>query len=209
MKKSFEIDFNALRGPLLLVLGLLLMALIFIGASLQFRNAMNDERRMQEGKFQALVQDYQELVQAEHIIETLYDRYQVLEKQGFIGEEPRLQWLETLRRTGDGSGIISMQYRLHEQRPYDGMRAINSGSYQVYVSPMDLQVDALHEGDLLVFLDRLYSVDHIMAAVDGCTLQRQGVDEILPGVANLRADCKLSWFTIRTRTDDDFDEDSM
>lgn len=203
MKKSFDINFHALRGPLSRMLGVMLMASLAIGASLYLRNTMGDEKRALDDRLQALVQDYQALVKAERIIETLYGRYQALEKQGFIGDEPRLRWLETLRRKGEESGIMAMQYRLHEQQAYPGPPSLDSGPYQLYVSTMDLQVDALHEGDLLLFLDRLYDQENGLLAVEGCTLQRQGGDELLSGQANVRADCKLSWFTIRPQGDEE------
>lgn len=209
MKKSFDIDFHDLRRPLLFATGLLLLATLLIGASLQFRNAMSDEKHFQEGKVKELIQDYQELIKAEHIIETLYGRYRSLEQQGFIGGEDRLQWLEALRRTGDESGIMGMQYRLHEQHPYTGALPLDSGPYQLYASVMELQVDALHEGDLLVFLERLYDAGEGLPAVDGCTLLRLNGGEVTPGEANVRADCRLSWYTIRAGVDEDTEEELM
>ncbi len=202
MKKSCELDLPALRTPLLWLLGALLMASLLVVSSLHFRAAMEDEKRARDSRLQALVRNHQELVEAERIIETLFGRYRKLEARGFIGEEPRLQWLEALRRMGEENGILAMEYRLHEQRPYSLPPTVDSGSYQVYASAMDLQVEALHEGDLLLFLDHLHGQEGGLVMVDGCTLRRQGGNDVLPGVANVRADCKLSWFSIRGQDDD-------
>lgn len=202
MKKSCELDLSALRTSLLWLLGAVIVASLLIASSLHFRAAMENEKRAQDSRLQALVRNYQDLVEAERIIETLFGRYRKLEARGFIGEEPRLQWLETLRRMGEENGILAMEYRLHEQRPYSLPPAVDSGSYQVYASAMDLQVDALHEGDLLLFLDHLHGQESGLVVVDGCTLRRQGGDEVLPGAANVRAACKLSWFSIRVQDDD-------
>jgi len=197
VKKSFELDFYALRKPLLFSVTLLITGIALVFGSVQFRNSMSTDKHHQEENLQELVNDYQALINSERIIETLYGRYKILKKTGFIGTEPRLQWLESLRRTGENSGVIAMQYHLHAQRPYSQRPLIDGGDYQLYASTMDLQVDVLHEGHLLEFLDRLYDAGVGVLDIRGCTIQRLGSDGVQPNEANVRADCKLSWYTIR------------
>lgn len=197
MKKSFDLDFYALRKPLLFSVTLLITGVALIFGSVQFRDSMFTDKRHQEEKVQELVNDYQELINSERIIETLYDRYKTLKKLGFIGTEPRLQWLESLRRTGEDSGVMAMQYNLHAQHPFFQQLPLDDGNYQLYTSTMDLQVDVLHEAHLLDFLDRLYGSGIGLLDIQGCTIQRLGSNGVQPNEANVRADCKLSWYTIR------------
>lgn len=191
---SEGIDWDSLR-PVLLLNGVALLIVVLVaGGALYYRQQMLAERAAGEAEAAMQAARYQEIVEAERIIDTLYEHYKTLKRTGFIGREPRLRWLDTVRREGERSGILNLYYRLGEQREATAVPV--DGDYRLYRSVMELQMALLHEGQLLDFLGGLQRSGVGLFQVENCKLQRLG-KELHSDSANLSALCRLVWFTAR------------
>lgn len=122
--------------------------------------------------------------------------FQLLQSKGVIGEEQRLEWVETLRAIRDRRRLIDLNYEFLPQRPLPGMAP--AGGYAFYSSSMTLQFKPLHEEDLLRLLGDLRQQASALIHVDRCSVSR------LPrgtagdgGNAQLRAECQVDWITAR------------
>ncbi|MCK9379776.1 MAG: hypothetical protein M0P95_01775 [Sulfuritalea sp.] len=129
------------------------------------------------------------------------NRFQTLKARGYIGPEKRLDWIETIARIKVARRIFKLGYEFSPQRPADASilaGGASAGGFEVMSSQMRLQIELLHEGELLAFLAELRDTVEALLQVRSCTIER-----IAPGNANrgnnaqLRADCTLEWITLR------------
>lgn len=118
-----------------------------------------------------------------------------LAARGVIGEEQRLDWVELLRDIRSNRRLLDIQYEFSPQQPLDH----GQGPWSFQVSSMRLQLQLLHEEDLLNVLADLRNTAKAQVLVRSCEVSRQprppGDSPSLH--ANLKAQCLLDWITLR------------
>lgn len=129
-------------------------------------------------------------------------RFRDLIEAGVVGEERRLEWVERIREIRSSHRLYDLQYEIAPQRPLDPAAAPGaSGSFEFLSSTMRLQMDLLHEEDLIHFLDDLEHSVSAFVRPEHCVLERTGSSAASGAGAQLRAECSLNWITIRERKD--------
>ena len=128
-------------------------------------------------------------------------RFQALKAQGYIGPEKRLDWIETLARIKTARRIFKLDYEFAPQRPVDAAilpAGAAAGGFEIMASQMKLQLQLLHEGELLSFLAELRESVQALIQVRSCTIERVPASNTERGRnAQLKADCTLEWITLR------------
>ncbi len=118
-----------------------------------------------------------------------------LAARGVIGEEQRLDWVELLRDIRNNRRLLDIQYEFSPQQPLGN----GQGPWSFQVSSMRLQLQLLHEEDLLNILADLRNTAKAQVLVRSCEVSRQprppGESQGLH--ANLKAQCLLDWITLR------------
>jgi hypothetical protein len=84
-----------------------------------------------------------------------YRQYQNLVEQNVIGQERRLDWIETIEKIRNKLNIFSVKYKLEPQETLNFETVSTSNSFDLHRSNMTLDFSLLHEGQLLNFLDTL------------------------------------------------------
>lgn len=127
--------------------------------------------------------------------------FQALKAKGYIGPERRLDWIETIARIKTAQRIFKLEYDFTPQRPVDASLlpgGPTAGGFEITSSQMHLQIQLLHEGELLAFLAELRNAVQALVLVRSCNIER-----IPPGQtersnnAQLKAECTLEWITLR------------
>jgi hypothetical protein len=118
--------------------------------------------------------------------------YVALDAHGFIGTEQRVNWIDNLRIANETARLFGVQYQIGAQTPYNLQELPQAMLVQ---SPMAIDLRLLHEGDLMRFLRALAAGRAGVFTLNGCTLERLGVDTAPRGEPNLRAECELSWIS--------------
>jgi hypothetical protein len=127
-------------------------------------------------------------------------RFGELAAAGIVGEERRLEWVERIREIRSVRRLYDLQYEIAPQRPLDANAAPgNSGSFEFMSSTMRLQLDLLHEQDLIHFLDDLEHSVSAFVRPERCSVERSGAAGPAGSIALLKAECTLDWITIRER----------
>lgn len=123
--------------------------------------------------------------------------YQLLHKQGFVGSEQRIDWLEALRVANGEAGLFGVTYKLAPQKPFSLLGQDNPMSAYLRHSDMKLAFGLVHEGDLMHFFHALHAQQTGIFMLTSCSLDRanQSIPPA-PRQANLNAQCDLSWLTI-------------
>jgi len=128
-------------------------------------------------------------------------QFQALKARGYIGPEQRLDWIEAIARIKAARRVFKLDYDFAPQRPVDGSilpGGAAAGGFEIMSSQMRLQIQLLHEGELLGFLAELRGAVQALVQIRACTMERLG-----PGSAGrsnnaqIKADCTLEWITLR------------
>jgi len=122
--------------------------------------------------------------------------FQQLASDGVVGPEQRLAWIQATRDAGSDLGLPYLRYTAGPQRPFEADWLVPGVSAPVLVSPMELQLGLVHEGDLLRLLARLREAPGLVQ-VQSCTLDMLAADAPPEaGKANLTGGCQLNLYSI-------------
>jgi hypothetical protein len=153
-----------------------------------------NERRSLQGKLLRAREEEQEL-------RDKIGRFHALKERGYVGAEKRLDWIETIARIKAARRIFKLDFEFAPQRPADSAilpGGAAAGGFEVMASQMKLQLQLLHEGELLGFLAELRESVQAVVQVRSCAIER-----VAPGNSErgknvqLKADCVLEWITLR------------
>jgi len=94
--------------------------------------------------------------------------------------------------------LAALDYEIAPQRPLQFAGGRYFASIDVLASRVKLRARALHEGDLLGFIDDLTRTPQGFYPVDKCVIRRveAAADTIQPRV---EAECTLEWVTLREK----------
>jgi len=120
--------------------------------------------------------------------------YDALVDQKVIGKEPRLDWIEGLERIRAQGLLPSFKYNIAPQSNYTPNPPLTAGSFALSLSPMSLELNLRHEGQLMDFFSALHSQMPGWFLLDKCQISR--TDSTQYSGVNLRADCTGGWFTM-------------
>lgn len=122
--------------------------------------------------------------------------YNALLAQKVIGTEQRLDWIEGLEKLRQEGSVLDFKYNISPQQGYTPNPPLDAGNFQLSRSGMTLQIDLLHEEQLLHFFSNLHDQINGWFMLDGCSISRTGaVDELAP----LKAECTGGWFTMKNK----------
>ncbi len=196
--KAFEIDRDLLRIPLQQLLLVTVIIGLFGGLSTWY--VTTEHHRLERSRIELnnLRGEYRDAIEAGGIMHTSRQHYNDLQQRGFIGDEPRLLWIESLRNSGKSQQLYNLKYNLRQQQAIRVAGRSKTSHYQLYASPMQLHLDLAHEGRLVSFFDDLRQERPAVYQLHACTLT-PNLDEgrIALDKANVSADCDLIWFTVR------------
>jgi hypothetical protein len=196
--KRLELDWSVLRGASILLVLTVLFSGSLVWASYYYRDQMRVDFLKDNSRFQRESRRYLAVDEEDQLIRQYLPLYRDLEEQGVIGPEHRLNWTETLRKVGVGLKLPSLRYSIEPQETYTPPYTLSSGAYQTYASAMQLHMGLLHEMDLFRFLDHLERNALGRFTVDECSFRRQrGEIDLNAATANISAECRLSWITLR------------
>lgn len=128
-------------------------------------------------------------------------RFQALKAHGYVGPEQRLDWVEAIARIKAARRIFKLDYEFAPQRPVDASilpAGPSAGGFEIMASQMRMQMQLLHEGELLGFLAELRDTVQAIVQVRSCAIERIAAGNLERGKnAQLKAECTLEWITLR------------
>jgi hypothetical protein len=189
---------SALRAPLVVVAlaiaaGAGTIAAGHWYAAKEKRERADSGRRLQEARARVdgARRERDNLVQSAEVFRTLVDR-------GMLQGERRLDLVELVNTLRARHQLAALDYDIAPQRPLTLAGGRGFGSIDVLASRVKLRARALHEGDVLAFIDDLTSTPQGFYPVDRCVMRRveAPADTIQPRV---EGECTLEWITLREK----------
>lgn len=155
------------------------------------RAAISDQRKEVQGRLDRANEEERE-------IKANLQQYRALTARGITGEEKRLDWIDALTAIKNERRLFSIGYSIDPQKEldYPGVRAA-SGVYFM-ASRVKLNLQLLHEEDLLNVIDDLVKRSRLYLSMRSCDVRRSGRGSGGTVLApRLQADCVLDLITIR------------
>ncbi len=158
------------------------------------RDSASSERRLREARarLDTVRRERDSLQESAEVFSTLMDR-------GLLQNERRLDLVELVNALRARYQLAGLDYEIAPQRPL----ALAGGgvfpSVDVLASRVKLKARALHEGDIIGFIDALSRTPQGFFPVDRCLMRRIEVaaaDSLQPRV---EADCTLEWVTLKEK----------
>ena len=191
-------DWHKLRFPIIGLGAALILVGVLVSFADQYRLKNELALQTQQNSLNQARQKYQSSgLEKETIIQYL-PVYNQLLVSGFIGEEHRIEWIETLRQIHAQHKLFSIDYSIGLQENYKPSFLPNLGNFTLHRSIMSLKLDMLHEGDLLALLDGLHEQTTPYMVRD-CEIKRpiNATVNIKTIAANMQANCEIDWLTLR------------
>jgi len=193
-------DFEALRIPLIVlgvtVLGAIVLVLVS-GNILESSQRTLAQRETQLREARLRIQNAGE---EKEMIGQYLGAYQQLARTGFVGDEQRINWLDSLRMANEEARIFGVEYDIGTQKPYVYAAEFNAGQLALQESVMQLKFRLLHEEDLPRFFDALGRYGGGYFTVDQCAMRRLrpgDLDRTPVSQPNLTAECEVRWLTVK------------
>jgi len=188
----------ALRGPIAILVLAIAAGGAVIGAAHWFaakekRESADSGRRLQEARsrVEGARRERDNLMQSAEVFRTLMDR-------GLLQGERRLDLVELVNSLRARHQLAALDYDIAPQRSLQLAGGRGFGSIDVLASRVKLRARALHEGDVLGFIDDLTTTPQGFYPVDRCTMRRieAPADTIQPRV---EGECTLEWITLKEK----------
>lgn len=192
-------DWKKLATPLLAAIALLIAggALIWYARMTLLQETQNlaaarTERNQARERLSKIAEEERE-------VKANIEVYRQLRTLGILGDEKRLEWVDSMARIRSSRELLDLKYSVERQRLSHSV-AGKPANVDFYASTMKVDLALLHEGDLLRFLADLRASGNAYYSVQKCAITRTG--QAATGanlVPRLRASCAIDLITILDR----------
>jgi hypothetical protein len=191
-------DWRKLRFPIVGLGAALVLVGMLVSFADQYRTKNELALQAQQNLLNQARQKFQSSGLEKETIMQYLPKYNDLLASGFIGEERRIEWIETLRQIHAQHKLFSIDYSIGLQEKYTPSFLPNLGSFVLHRSVMNVKLDMLHEGDILALIDGLHEQTTPFIVRD-CEISRPvGAQVNAKDVAaNMQANCEIDWLTLR------------
>ena len=139
------------------------------------------------------------IAEEEREVSQKMDVYKQLKALNILGEERRLEWADAVNRIRVQRELLDLRYRVERQKLLVSAQG-KPANVDFFASTMRVDLQLLHEEDLLRFLEDLRASGNAYYSVKKCAITRTGA---APGGATmaprLAAQCDIDLITIVDR----------
>ncbi len=196
MKNKLDLDF--LKNTLIFLAVAIVLATVFIFGGLQFEQTKYAEYTKTKASLEQSHRQYKKLVEDLDLLQLYRESYKGYKKNGLIGAERRLTWIETLESVNDDLKLPKLTYALAPQEEFKRPKFAKDNKILVNSTPMALNIDLLHEEDLFNVFNGMQQRIENLFTIEQCTLIRKDRTGALLNTrsANLISNCLMRWITV-------------
>ena len=132
----------------------------------------------------------------EREIKANLQQYQALEARGMIGAENRLDWVDTVTAIKNERRLFNISYSIEPQKDLDYPGFGTGVGVKFMASHVKMDIQLLHEEDLLNFIGDLARRGKPYLSVRSCDVRREDRGHGTALAPRLRADCTFDLITI-------------
>ncbi len=192
-------DLPHIRGLLIMLALALILGAVLIYVSDGVLTQAQQSKIIADREWSEALRKLERTKNEQEDLQGYYHQYQNLVEQNVIGQERRLDWIETIEKIRNQLNIFSVKYKLEPQETLNLENNSTSNSFDLHRSNMTLDFSLLHEGQLLNFFDALSEEAKGMYLLENCILTRNDLVRQLRFIPNLQAECTLGWITLNEK----------
>jgi hypothetical protein len=191
-------DWLKLKVALATIVTVVIVFALLILLAHEYATRQKNIFQIQQNLLNAARQHYQSSGEERSVIAEYLPKYKALIQQGFIGEERRIEWIAALHEQHKAHKLFDIKYGIRPRENYQPRFAERFSSIVLHRSVMTLDLDMLHELDILLLTESLASKNISPFMLHDCEITRLNKASELanPLTANLHAKCELDWLTI-------------
>ncbi|TAK66697.1 MAG: hypothetical protein EPO19_13300 [Betaproteobacteria bacterium] len=133
----------------------------------------------------------------EREIKANLQEYKALAARGVIGEEKRLDWIDALTAIKNERRLFNIGYSIEPQKELDYPGLAPTGGVHFVSSRVKIDIQLLHEEDLLNFIDDLNKRGKLYLSPRSCEVKRTDRSSGTVLAPRLQANCVFDLITIR------------
>ena len=192
-------DWQRLQVTITVLVVVVIAVIALFSLAQKFSSEQEKALQQQQNLLNSARQRFQSSGIEKQTITEYLPQYKALINRGLIGEERRLEWVDELRKQHQLNKLFSIKYSIGLQEPYKPSFAANLGGFILNRSTMMLDLDMLHEEDILQLTEALSKKDKEVFMLRDCEITRLNAGGVLSNqlIANLHAKCELDWLTLR------------
>lgn len=191
-------DLAKIRLPLLAALALLVGSLLIVSWSNHQAQRATQVRDAAAARKNQIEQRFRQVRTEELDLKERALLFQQLQARDGVGNEKRLEWTELLRSLQNELRLPGMRY---EFGPQKALETVSGVAYAWFASPLHLELQLLHEEDLLRVLERIERDAKALVVIQECRLERLTTPPASrDSLAQLKATCDMLWHTARRAT---------
>jgi type II secretory pathway pseudopilin PulG len=192
-------DWQRLQIPISVLVVVVIAVVALFSLAQRFSSEQEKAMQQQQNLLNSARQRYQSSGIEKQLMTEYLPQYQALINKGFVGEERRLEWVDELRKQHQQNKLFSIKYSIGLQEPYKPSFVGNLGGFVLNRSIMTLDLDMLHEEDILQLTEALSRKNEEVFMLRDCEITRLNAGRALNNqlIANLHAKCELDWLTLR------------
>jgi hypothetical protein len=197
---------NLTREELRKLAAPLLAAIVLIAAGVALVRSAGESRAQAQAQLAAAQAERRQnadrlarIAEEEREVSEKLDVYKQLKRLNIIGEERRLEWADAVARIRNQRELLDLTYRVDRQKLLKSVPG-KPDSVDFFASTMTVQLDLLHEEDLLRFLADLRDSGNAYYSVKTCRVNRTGQAATGTTITpRLRASCEIDLITVMDR----------
>jgi hypothetical protein len=197
--KLNKLDWRKLQVTLMVLTVVMIAVLALVLWVQNFSSQQEQAMKKQRNLLNSARQRFQSSGIEKENISKYLPQYQELINKGLVGEERRLEWVDELRKQHQALKLFSIKYSIALQEPYKPSFATTLGGFVLNRSIMTLDLDMLHEEDILQLTEALSKKDKEVFMLRDCEITRLNAGGNLSNqlTPNLHSKCELDWLTLR------------
>lgn len=189
-----NIDYSLLRGRIILFCSVLIVCTLLLWFSF---SQLSKQEQMMENTQSDMDYAEEEIGRLNNLVslfENFNSDYKKYETKGFLNEEQRLSWIETLEKTAGQLRLDNLRYEINPRQTLPNESNGLPANITLFESKLTLESGLVHEGDLIQLISNLSKLKSGLFVVDNCKIQRMGTT-MLASNSNFNAKCSTSWYT--------------
>lgn len=203
-------DYSLLKGRIILFSCVLFICALLLWFSF---SQLSKQEQMMGNTQSDMDSSGEEITRLNNLValfENFNSDYKKYEAKGFLNEEKRLSWIETLENTASQLQLDNLRYEITPKTTLAGETKGFSPNISLHESKLSLESGLIHEGDLVSLISNLNQLDSGLFIVDNCKVQRLDATTKSASSSNFHAKCDTFWYTAEYEEYiDDYLEDEL
>ena len=188
-------DFLYFKDSMLVFGVFSLISMIAVGFAYHVDSRMNEKKMELRRSVQNLKNQLQRHVDEERIVKQKKQEFLDLLAAKRFEPADRMGWIDAAKYRSKEMKLPSLKYTLNSREKLTDDALPPLDDIAIYVTPINIQLGMVHEGDLISMLDYIGRVSSGRLSVEKCHItQLAKSGAFLPTAANIEASCSLSWF---------------